>query len=321
MPINGQTVINIPPDPVPVIVNSNTTINLLDGGSIPDDFSIGSADGSLTNIELNVFGGAIERSLSTEVGTTVNMSGGLVELGMTVGGELNISGGTIEGRITVRDSAIVNFSGGEVDATTFGGMRLSGGEVTFTGGAISGQLLLSENEGGVFNYKGGRIGQDMELWGGSFNVFGGEFLLDGVPLEDFSDSIQFDIPEEGVLSGVLPDGTSFALNKSFTRHQDLIVDGVLTLFKAAIPDLGPLVIDVPSSPTPKGLRTGQVLNLNPGGTIGDIFTINPGSTLNVNGGDVGFLLEAVNATVNVTMAMSMVRSLRIQVVWWIYLVE
>lgn len=298
---HGQAVVNIPPDSLPITVNSDTTINLWDGGAIPDDFSIGSADGSLSNIELNIMGGTVGRRLRIDDGATVNMSGGTAGPAMFAdGGELNITGGNIQGRFDVGDGATVNLSGGKVTTTNFGGMRLLGGEVNFKGGEISGQLELNGAAGGVFNYKGGRIGQDMEVWGGNFNIFGGEFLLDGAPLEDFSDSLQLDIPAEATLSGTLPDGTTFAFNKSFTSHQDFIVDGTLTLYKSAIPTLGPLVIDVPSSPSPRGLRSGQILNLNLGGTIGDIFTANPGSTLNVNGGNVGVLLEAVNATINVS---------------------
>lgn len=54
------TIINIPPAPsIPPqsTLGSRTQLNLYPGGSIGDDFRIGSADGSVTDVEVNLLGG------------------------------------------------------------------------------------------------------------------------------------------------------------------------------------------------------------------------------------------------------------------------
>ena len=54
-----STTLNIPPDSVPAAVSSNTQLNVLPGGSIGDDFTIGASNGSISNVELNVLGGFV----------------------------------------------------------------------------------------------------------------------------------------------------------------------------------------------------------------------------------------------------------------------
>ncbi|MEM9657872.1 MAG: hypothetical protein AAF961_05870, partial [Planctomycetota bacterium] len=263
LPAAAQTVVNVPPEPAPQVVVSNTTINLFDGGVIPG-LRIGASDGSVNEVELNILGGAIETELEVLAGARVNI-----------------------------DSGVVRQRGS-------GGLQVFGGEVNFTGGVITGQLQVGHFDGGVFHYRGGLIGQDTELRGGSFNVYGGEFLLDGQPVEEFEDAIQFDIPDGSALSGTLADGTPFAFSTFLTPFSEQISPGVLTLHRAPVPEPGPSVIDVPAAAAPPGLRAGQTLNVHPGGMIDDIFTANPGSTVNINGGSVGDLFEAVGATVNIS---------------------
>ncbi|MCA9235207.1 MAG: hypothetical protein KDA44_07035 [Planctomycetales bacterium] len=299
VPLHAQTVITIPPDPVPTTVSSNTQINLLAGGTLPNDFQIGSDDGSLSDIELNLMGGAIGRRLVIQDGASLNVLSGMTEPGIFAkGGELNVSGGFIQGRVDVAEGSVVTITGGRVVPTSFGGLQLFDGEVNLEGGEISGQLTIAQGDG-VFNYKGGRIGINAYFYGGKFNVFGGEFLLNGMPFEFTGDSMQFDIATGNTLSGTLLDGTTFALSALPIYPSEQIADGIVVLHKATIPSIGGLVVDSRFDPIPAGLRDGQELTLYSGSQLPDFYTLNPGSTLNVSGGNAGTGLEAVDATVNI----------------------
>src|SRR5688500_15564287 len=65
-----STVINIPPDTAPLSLESNTQLNVLDGGllQIPvGDFHLGDFAGTSTNVELNLMGGRIFAGGSSEI--------------------------------------------------------------------------------------------------------------------------------------------------------------------------------------------------------------------------------------------------------------
>ena len=87
----GQTVVNVPPDPAPFFVGSNTVLNLNDTGVLPSGFS--AFDGSI----LNILGGTVGDGLSALTGSQINMSGGMI------------------GRqFRVFDSAIFRYAGGVI---------------------------------------------------------------------------------------------------------------------------------------------------------------------------------------------------------------
>jgi len=299
-----STVINLPPNPAPSPdgIGSNTQINVLAGGAIGDDFRIGSNDGTVSNVELNVQGGTVGWRLRVRPGATANIEQGDVGLGIFAeGGDLNISGGTISGRVVVNEGSQLDMSGGSILLTSFGSLEVYEGVLNLTGGVVHEGFQVAA--GAIANLYGGRFGPRANLAGGALHMFGGEFLLNGAPiagLDVIGDSEPINIPANSVLSGTLADGSTFALDTLPIYHHDTIVNGVLTLHRAAVADAGPATIDVPSAPAPNGIRGGQTVNLGAGGSIGYSYNVSPGGTLNVMGGTVDYTLEAVAATVNLS---------------------
>jgi hypothetical protein len=73
------TVINVPPSPnIPTqsTLGSSTQLNLYPGGFIGDDFSIGSADGSVTDVEVNLLGGTTGGTFQVLKGALLNITNG-----------------------------------------------------------------------------------------------------------------------------------------------------------------------------------------------------------------------------------------------------
>jgi hypothetical protein len=296
------TILNIPPNPPPVSVSSNTQINVLGGGVIGDDFNVGLGNGSVTNVEMNVSAGTVGQRLRVHSGSVANIAGGTVGTGIFAeGGNVNVSGGTILGRFDVNSDARVNISGGTIVHTTFGSLDANQGEVNISGGIIGEGIEVFSSS--VVNISGGRFAQRFSQFGGIVNFFGGEFRLNGELIDGLDlvgDSKPMTIPPASILSGTLVDGSTFAISNLPIYHSDKFEGGELRLHRAAIPLLGPSTINVPASPAPNGVRGGQVLNVGAGGGIGEAFNVAPGGILNVAGGTVGPYLEAVNASVNLT---------------------
>ncbi len=352
------TIINIPSDPDPGSIGSDTQLNLFVGGVIGADFIAGAADGSSTNIEVNITDGFVDVGFDAYAGTTVNLSGGGVNgiFDAFSGSTINISGGIMSSDFDASSGSTVNISGGSVGErlTSNGTVNLSGGvvrggftagvgsTVNITGGTLSEGSIFTDSSaalsgstvnisggdvardfqaesGSTINISGGRVRESLDAFSGStinitggivdrdftsfsgstVNLSGGEFFLEGVPvagLNNLGDSVGINIPVGSRLTATLADGTVLLLS---TVRQDIIADGTLTLTKAALPS-APGVVNIPAGPEPRGLRTGQTLNLSDGGVLGDNFTVAPLSTLNINGGTVGSLLiSAPDSTVNI----------------------
>lgn len=89
------TVINLPPDPLPDFIASDTQVNISAGGTLPDDYIAGAADGSTSNVEVNVDGGALGEGITIPYGSTLNMQDGKTGGFLVIGGELNLYGGFV----------------------------------------------------------------------------------------------------------------------------------------------------------------------------------------------------------------------------------
>lgn len=293
------TVINIPPSPAPGALPSNTQVNVLPGGSIGDDFLVGSSDGSKTNIEFNLLGGQTGWRLRVQDGGVANISVGNIGSGIFVeGGELNVSGGNVLGRVSVVDGGKFSMSGGVVEMTSFGSLEIGDGEASLSGGLVGEGMT----NGGILNVTGGRFGPRSRLEG-TVNFFGGEFKLNGVQiagLDSIGASVPLNVPAGSVLTGTLTDGSTFSIGDLPMYHRDTIKDGAIHLHRASVPALGPATIDSPPLQAPVGVRGGQTLNLGPRASLGDSFSVAPGGTLNVKGGSVGAYLEVVAGTVTQT---------------------
>ena len=116
--------------------------------------------------------------------------------------------------------------------------------LTITGGTVGRGMDVSNL--GEVTVAGGSIGDEFATRSRSSATFvGGEFLLDGTPiagLETPGDTVDFNLPDGSILSGVLGDGTPFALSSG---DRDSLRDGTVTLRAAALPPIQTGIITVP----------------------------------------------------------------------------
>ena len=187
-------------------ISDNSTTNI-SGGTV-DGFRV--AFGSIANITEGTVG-----ELQVD-NSTVNISGGIVgEFSETFEGTVNLSAGSIGDNFQATEST-VNISGGSVGV---GFDASDGSTINITGGTIGDNFGVSF--GGTVNVSGGNIGAGFSATPGSeVNIFGTEFFLNGTPVEDLilgQTTIISERGENGVLSGLLADGTSFEfdLNDGF----------------------------------------------------------------------------------------------------------
>ena len=143
------TVIDVPAGtslPPQSSIDSNTQLNLFDGGSIGAGFSAGASDGSSANIEVNVLGGVVGGGFNAYRGSVVNVSGGTIESGLQAhdGSNVNIAGGTVKSLKT--SSSHVEMTGG-----TSGGIELrDASELMLTGGSVR-RLTIIDSAAQVTN--------------------------------------------------------------------------------------------------------------------------------------------------------------------------
>lgn len=251
----AQTVINVPPDAAPAEIASNTTLNLLDGGTLPEQFNAGVNPENNSNVAVNISGGA--------VGAGFRANGGSL---------IEISGGVVGNNFFARGGSVVNVVGGVMDG------------------------LVTVRGGGDFSIRGGTFADGFSAdLDSAVRLFGGDFRLDGqeiAGLDETGDSVPLDIFDNAVLSGVLADGTPFAMTQA---DSDVFQIGTLTLHQVDLPAIGPAQITASTDPVPLGVRNGQTLTVDAGGVVGDHFNGGVGSTLVVDQGDVGNNLETFGA--------------------------
>jgi PEP-CTERM motif len=260
-----NTVINVPPEPDPGFIDSDTQLNLSDGGVLGDNFEAGGPDEPSTNVEVNIIGGHVGRTFAAYSGSTVN-----------------IIGGNIGQSFWAFSGSTVNIQGG-----------------VFADEYLTGHSIRAES-GSVLNISGGALGRNLIVKsGGELNISGGEFFLDGVPIQGMDTigaTININIPDDSRLTATLSDGSTHTFSSLLNYR---IADGTLSLVRTPLPTLTTSVIDVPTNPAPQGLRNGQTLNLNSGGRLGHNFTAFK-STVNVTGGFIGdgFIAET-GSTLNI----------------------
>jgi hypothetical protein len=302
-PAHGEftTILNIPPDPNirnDGVIGSDSQLNLFDGGLIGVRFNAGHQNGTSSNVEVNVFGGFVGDYFSANSGSTVNIYGGsgLQSLRAKNGSTVNIISGSVEGLLDALDGSVVNVSGGSVGISS---RAFDGSTVNISGGFVDSNFKALD--GSTVNISGGTGLHSFSARAGSaVNVAGGEFRLDGLligGLETVGNTLATDLPEGSVLSGTMADGTPYTLT---SLDADGFADGTLTLEAAVLPDIGPAVITLPADPLPPGLRSGQTLIVEEGGTVGDHFNAGWGSRVVIDGGNVGGRFEVVGTDVTIS---------------------
>jgi hypothetical protein len=301
VPIYAQfnTIINVPPAISPSSIGSDTQLNLFDGGSIGQDFDAGAADGSSTNVEVNVAGGTVGFFFEAFQGSTINVSGGNVGgfFDAENGSQVNISGGTVGNAFAARSGSNVNITGGVISSSFY---AISGSTVNISGG-LFGSGFNADNGSNV-RISGGVLGQDFDAdFGSTVRFVGNEFRLNGVSVPGLGvvgNTAFVDVPDGAVLTGVLTDGTPFLLS-SVDEGSD-IIRATLSLEAGELPPPESDVFFATNSLPPSVIRNGQTLVVDGNGAIGDFYKAAPGSTIEVDdNGATGFHFEAIGATVNI----------------------
>jgi hypothetical protein len=285
---SGQTVINVPPQTAPSLIDSNTTVNLLDGGTIvtspvPSYFSVGNPDGMTQNAELNIEGGeffAVASGMRVYQGGTLNVRAGELvgDVTLFAGADAHVEGGWLRAHVSidtpdlhVEPQSNLLITGGVVDSA----VRVRG-TAEVTSGSIH---RLRTRDAGSLELAGGAFGSIGHESGalGSATLSGGDFRLNGVPIAGLGTDgsvVQFDIPAGSLLSGVLADGSPFLIPGG-------LPDGFLTLQTVVIPPTGPALIQAATDPLPYGIRAGQTLIVDNGSVVAKRFTAGAGSVVSV----------------------------------------
>ena len=326
-------VINAPPTVIGDFesMGSDTTLNVLPGGSVGKRFNAGAVDGSSTNVEMNISGGTVglnasffsDYAFNAYAGSVVNISGGEVGIGSNAnfGSEVNISGGKIglntsffnDSSFNANSGSVVNILGGEVGS---GFNANFGSVVNITGGSIGQNSFLSfspafsANAGSTINISGGEIGGLFRASSTStVNIAGGTFgsrfeaavgslvsLSGGEFLLNGVVPASSTVPlsDLDVLSGTLEDGSVFIFSP---LGGDSIND--VSLVNTTVPVINTTPIVIPSDTAPANLRQGQMLTLQDGGALPDEFAATS-ATINIIGGTAGSDLKAVDSQVNIS---------------------
>jgi hypothetical protein len=161
------TVINAPPDPVPASIGSDTQVNIGDGVRIFSTLTVGAANGTSVDAEVNVNGGQLT-SIYGYKGSVVNVnSGSVTGLQAFNGSRFNVNGGTVSSTVTVNAGGTLSYSGGKLSAgfsaTTGATVNLSGGAIasaTAHGAMVNlagGSLRVLADQGSVVNVSGGQL--------------------------------------------------------------------------------------------------------------------------------------------------------------------
>ena len=274
-----STVLNLPPDPdiaSSSTIGSDTQVNLFEGGVIGLAVDAGAPDGSSTNIEINVEGGFAGGNFNAHAGTTVNLASGRIHIGFDAfdGSQVNVTGGSL--------GSFFN--------------AYSGSQVSVAGGIIGGSFRA--RTGSVIDISGGSFDSFVDLdSGSSITLNGNDFRIDGTPiggLETLGTSLAFDPPFGTVLSGILSDGTPFAVSNN---DADWIDTGTLTLTTTTLPAVGPALTHVSDDTSLMSIRNGQTLIVEEGGSLPRGFHAGIGSKVIINGGYVGVNFEAIGSEV------------------------
>ena len=199
----GQTIDSNSEVPDGAVINLN-------GGMIADNTDFTGA-GFPNGVTLNVNSGVV--GLDVDISNSnINISGGTVALLATdiVEGvnninnnTISITGGNVGSFFQVRGNSTLELSGGALEA--FG---IIGGGAS---GVVTGGSFNLCDISGPLDILGGDFNTFRVFNGGSVNLFGTDFTIDGVPISGLVLGQQFIITDRNVtLNGTLRDGSTFS---------------------------------------------------------------------------------------------------------------
>ena len=200
--------------------SGSSTLNVTSGSA--GSLFGGSSVGLLDNATANISGGSIA-GLESNSGTSVNISGGNVNLGFSIGGSIAISGGDVSASdFNVNSGDSLEISGGTVVVGSL--FVSSGGTATISGGVDLNNLFLIDVNGAGASLN--LVGSDFRLL---FDDFDNNIFTDTPVAGPITDSLFFDGISGTSLAGTLLDGTEFRINEA-----NLSGGGVINL--VAIPE-------------------------------------------------------------------------------------
>ena len=268
--------------------DSDTQVNVYNGGGLGFGASAGSEFGTNSNIEVNFFGGGTEGDLQANSGSTINVfdtrfGGSFGDISANSGSNVNISGGVVES-IFANSGSDINISGGVL------GGRLdafAGSNVEISGGIVN--RFFVARSGSSVTYSAGLLdAQTAARPGSDFEILGGDFRLNGVATNNSIVTVN----KGDFLSGVLQDGSAFVFAPNFVSGGD---QSMFRLTQRAIPDFDPdarFVVNAPTDFVPPSLRQGQTLILEDGGQLPFEFT-SVGGNLEIRGGSAERILSNI----------------------------
>ena len=199
----GQTIDSTSAIPDGAVINLN-------GGSIADDTDFTATDFP-NGITLNVSAGTVGLDIDIS-NSNINISGGEVALTATdiVEGVNNINnntvtitGGDVGSFFQIRGNSTLELSGGSLE-----GFGIIGGAAS---GVVTGGSFNITDVSGPLDISGGDFNTFRVFSGGSVNLFGTDFAIDGVPITGLTLGQQFIVLDRNVtLSGTLSDGSTFS---------------------------------------------------------------------------------------------------------------
>jgi hypothetical protein len=235
------------------------------GGSVGSDFnvhsgsslhltggSVGSGARLYGGSVATIRGGTMGKNFRIDANNQLHMSGGVVgDMFLLSGSTAEISGGSIGDNFHVANASSVLLSGGsigeELSLDSGSTLTMTGGSIGDYGIATSGGVLNMEGgaigkgfrafNGSVVNISGGRIGSVFSAYDNStINLFGHQFYLNGQPVQlELDETIL--LSERGqVLSGILADGSPFALDifEYSSNHDYFAANATLTLTRVSL---------------------------------------------------------------------------------------
>jgi hypothetical protein len=220
--------------------------------------------------------------------TIVNLLDG-GSLGGTValaGSQVNILGGT-GSYVTGRAGSLLTMTGGLMSTS----LDVEG-MLDFAGGRAKRLYTISghaEISGGAFGALAANEGASVELQGVGFRVNGADLA----GLTSPGDAVAINLANDDILSGVLADGTGFAV-----RQTGQVRSGTLTLVQTASPVIGPAETIVLSTVSARArVVQGQTLVLAEGARLPEYFRAGPGSAIEINGGYLSDKSQVIGGSV------------------------
>ncbi|MCA9188793.1 MAG: hypothetical protein KDA99_24375 [Planctomycetales bacterium] len=286
---DGPSVITASTDVVPMAIRQGQTINVDEGGHLPDGFRAGY--GSVVNI---LPGGSVGSDFLA-IGAEVELTGGndfyfTADWGTRVAvhdGAKNIS-------ILASPGSVVSMDGGHASflrVDSSGSADLTGGRVGYVQFGMGSSVRVS---GGAVNMGPGL--RAMSFIGGELTIQGGDFNVDGKILDELASIgsiVDFQLDVGSLLTGTLTDGTPFSLNLARGGPSRLILE------TTQIPAIGPPIITASTDAVPLGIRNGQTLVVDSGSVVATNFRAGRGSHVRIEAG--GFIdedFEAIGASVD-----------------------